>query len=258
MENSTMQPKPPSLTLMDRMKAYESAAEVTLERNQPVIIRVDGRSFSTFTRGYEKPFDPLIVMAFEATVQEVMPGIQNCKLAYQQSDEISFCLDDSGSPATEPWFGNKVSKLVSMTAAMVTAAFNDAGLGNTALFDARAFSLPDWTEVENYFIWRWEDCQRNSLSSFSRSIFSHREMMGKNSAELTRMLESAGRSWSSEVKSGLRFGFFWIKSEKEKELTEGPNEGTRVLRRVFEKFEGPSDLRYLRALIGQANELRHD
>lgn len=47
-----------SYELGDRMKSYyENRSKTFLARRTPVIIRLDGKAFHTFTRGFNKPFD---------------------------------------------------------------------------------------------------------------------------------------------------------------------------------------------------------
>ena len=44
--------------LGNRMKTfYEQIPKTKLMRRTPVIIRIDGKAFHTFTRGFKKPFD---------------------------------------------------------------------------------------------------------------------------------------------------------------------------------------------------------
>lgn len=51
------------------MKAYEAISKNFLMRRTPVIIRIDGKAFHTFTRGFEKPFDPIIQRCMEETMK---------------------------------------------------------------------------------------------------------------------------------------------------------------------------------------------
>ena len=44
-------------SLGDRMKRYEGVSRTYLVRRMPVIIRIDGKAFHTFTKGFQKPFD---------------------------------------------------------------------------------------------------------------------------------------------------------------------------------------------------------
>lgn len=47
--------------LAKRMKKYEAVPKNALMRRTPVIIRVDGRAFHTFTKGFQKPFDDVLM-----------------------------------------------------------------------------------------------------------------------------------------------------------------------------------------------------
>lgn len=42
------------LTLGSRMKEYENANKAFLTKRMPIIIRMDGRAFHSFTRGFKK------------------------------------------------------------------------------------------------------------------------------------------------------------------------------------------------------------
>ena len=44
-------------TLGERMKRYEGVTDIQLMRRTPVILRLDGCHFHTFTKGFIKPFD---------------------------------------------------------------------------------------------------------------------------------------------------------------------------------------------------------
>lgn len=53
--------------LGDRMKSYyENRSKTFLARRTPVIIRLDGKAFHTFTRGFNKPFDEAMCNAGQA------------------------------------------------------------------------------------------------------------------------------------------------------------------------------------------------
>lgn len=80
--------------LAKRMKKYEAVPKNTLIRRTPVIIRVDGRAFHTFTRGFQKPFDDVLMMAMQDTMKYLCENIQGCVLGYTQSDEITLILTD--------------------------------------------------------------------------------------------------------------------------------------------------------------------
>ena len=81
-------------TLGDRMKEYETVSDFRLTKRTPVIIRIDGKAFHTYTRGMDKPFDETLNTIMTYVCEELVPNIQGCKLAYSQSDEISLLLTD--------------------------------------------------------------------------------------------------------------------------------------------------------------------
>lgn len=212
-------------SLGDRMKQYENVPKNQLMRRQPVIIRIDGKAFHTFTRGFKRPFDDILIKSMQETMKYLCENIQGCKIGYCQSDEISLLLTDYENINTAAWFDYQVQKMCSIAASMATFAFNrvfsktfykwgnenlpDWDMGGTnkpvdekliklcniyesasekgAMFDARCFSIPK-EEVCNYFIWRQMDCTRNSINMVAQTNFSHKELQGKSCNEMQNML----------------------------------------------------------------------
>jgi tRNA(His) guanylyltransferase len=180
--------------LGDRMKRYEvQGGSGTLLTRTPVIIRLDGKAFHTFTKGLQKPYDRELHQAMCTSMLYAATNMQGVKFGYTQSDEISILLTDTDRLTTEPWFGNKVQKMVSVAASMVTAKFNSIYKhpvhkeGKLAEFDARAFNVP-FDEVANYFVWRQKDATRNSIQSLGQYHFSHKQLHGKSCSEIQDML----------------------------------------------------------------------
>lgn len=230
-------------TLGDRMKEYENAYRFYLTKRTPVILRIDGRAFHSFTRGFDKPFDTIFVKAMQETAKALCKNISGCKLAYTQSDEISLLLVDYDTLETQPWFGNNLQKLCSVAASIATLEFNKSFnqlidyyweqdlIGNVdkgekyfdtllkaaekgATFDARAFILPK-EEVCNYFIWRQKDAVRNSIQSSAQALYPQKELQGKNSNELLDMIvQKTGTHWQ-EISLEHQRGTCCIKEEYE-------------------------------------------
>lgn len=208
-------------SLGDRMKQYEAVPKNFLMRKNPVIIRLDGKAFHTFTRGFEKPFDKIIETAMTETMLYLCKNIQGCVLGYTQSDEITLVLCDYQKIDTDAWFEYNVQKMVSISAAMATFKFNEvlretcwkifdeAGCNFTkevellvkksekgAFFDARAFSIPRH-EVVNCLIWRQQDATRNSIQALAQSLYSHNELQGINCNKLQdKMFTEKGVNWN--------------------------------------------------------------
>ena len=209
-------------SLGDRMKSYEGISRIYLTKRVPVIIRIDGKAFHSFTKGFRRPFDEILIKAMQETAKYLCKNIMGCKIAYTQSDEISLLLEDYERVETQPWFENNLQKIVSVSASMATMAFNRAfadavnerysyytGINadewtgsteefdklfdnyfakiGTAMFDSRVFILPK-EEVCNYFIWRQQDATRNSIQMVAQSLFSHRQLQNKNCDQLQEMM----------------------------------------------------------------------
>ena len=211
-------------TLGDRMKNnYENISRYYLTRRMPVIVRVDGKAFHTFTRGFKKPFDDILVKTMQDTMKYLCENIQGCVLGYTQSDEISLVLTDYAELTTDAWFGNNLQKMCSVSASMATLAFNKFFSGrvqefmydccdefgddvlpekqndyelahnvyfkkfNAAMFDSRVFTIPK-EEVCNYLIWRQQDATRNSIQSVGQANFSQKELHGKSCNNIQDML----------------------------------------------------------------------
>lgn len=202
-------------TLGDRMKRYELVTHIHLPIRSYVILRIDGCHFHTYTKHCDKPYDTNLNRAMRESTLHLCENIQGCKLGYTQSDEASFLLTDFDDIGTSAWYDNQLQKIVSVAASTFTAIFNkirtdqnDESMPTTRLatFDARAFTLPDATEVMNYFIWRIKDSERNSLSGLAQAHYSHKQLEGKKSEDKQEMLFQKGINWndvSGEQKRGI-------------------------------------------------------
>jgi tRNA(His) guanylyltransferase len=181
-----------------RMKGqYEHRFRTFLPRRTYTILRLDGKAFHTYTRGLERPFDQQLMDDMAKTAQFLCQEISGTVFAYTQSDEISLLLTDFATTKTQAWFDGNVQKMVSVSAALATAKFNELRPGKLAFFDSRAFIIPDRSEVANYFVWRQQDATRNSISMAAQAHFSHRELHRKSSAQMQDMLhDGPGINWN--------------------------------------------------------------
>ena len=188
--------------LGDRMKGnYENRTRFFLPRRTFTILRVDGKAFHTYTRGMQKPCDPRLVVCMDETAKALVKDCQGAQFAYVQSDEISVLLTDFATIQTDAWFDGNLQKVVSVAASIATCTFNavafQTGLNPNALFDARAFAIPDPIEVENYFIWRQQDAVRNSIQGLAQSLFSRSQLEGLSCNELQeKLFQECGVNWN--------------------------------------------------------------
>lgn len=218
-------------SLGDRMKTYEKASRPYLTSRTPVICRLDGKAFHTFTKGCDKPFDAKLIRAMKLAAVTVANNIQGFKLAYIQSDEASFLLTDYDDISTQGWFNYNLSKMVSISASVMTASFNHIWNSDTfnhsdssrlAYFDSRAFNIPE-DEVANYFVWRSKDWARNSLQMYCRSFFSHKQLHGKNSEDMHNMLHDVGKNWTTDCLDCQKNGTFLVGKKVEERTNIMPN-----------------------------------
>ncbi|GAA0408280.1 tRNA(His) guanylyltransferase Thg1 family protein [Paenibacillus motobuensis] len=185
----------------NRMKGYENIFRQTLPQRLPVIIRIDGSHFHTFTRGMIKPFDEVLIQAFWETCKYLAENIMGCKLVYHQSDEISILLTNYDKLTTQSWFENNLQKMVSVSASMATAKFNEVIQKSNpnkelATFDSRAWVLPQ-DEVTNYFLWRQQDATKNSISMVAQANFPHKELQGLDGKKLQdKLFLEKGINWN--------------------------------------------------------------
>lgn len=185
----------------DRMKEYENAYRIKLPKRMPVIIRIDGKAFHSYTKGMDKPFDTELTNAMWETSKYLTANIMGCKLAYTQSDEISLLLTNYDKLATESWFDNNIQKIASVSASLATAKFNEIMRekhpNKTALFDSRVWMLPH-DEVCNYFLWRQQDATKNSISMVAQANFPHKQLQGLNGGQMQdKLMLEKGINWSN-------------------------------------------------------------
>lgn len=214
-------------SLGDRMKAYENVERRYLTRRLPLIVRIDGAHFHTFTRGFDRPFDQGLVCAMQETTKNLCKNIMGAKLGYTQSDEITLLITDDDTIETQAWFGKNLQKIVSIAASTATFYFNQLlresiiksnGVqkaieeNRIATFDARAFVLPQ-NEVMNCFEWRQQDAIRNSIQSLGQAYFSQKELHGQSCQNIkTMLLEQKGIDWN-ELNPYYQRGSCIIKNE---------------------------------------------
>ena len=225
-----------------RMKEfYEARARTYLPRRTPVAIRIDGKAFHTFTRGFQKPFDEVLGNSMVRTMEYLCKNIQGCVFGYTQSDEITLLLIDYKQLNSEAWFDYQTQKMCSIAASMATMAFNkyfqeevQKHIDNTepifitdeeirlidtysravekgAMFDARVFSIPK-EEATNLVYWRQLDATRNSIQMVGQANYSHNVRQGMCCNNIKTMLEvDKGIIWGNYPTRWKR-GVAWKRS----------------------------------------------
>jgi tRNA(His) guanylyltransferase len=226
-------------SLGDRMKEYESVPRTYLMRRTPVIIRLDGKAFHTYTRRAAKPYSEDLHFLRKKTLMYLVNNIQGCIFGYSQSDEISLVLKDWQTLNTEAWFDNNVQKIVSVAASICTAQWNFQkqllmgmeGLPNIAEFDARAWNVPR-EEAINYLLWRQQDWERNSVQMLASSIYSQKQLHGVSARNMKTMVEKDhGIVWG-DLEPWKKQGEFYHRGKVDIE----PEINIKASRRVLEEL----------------------
>lgn len=182
----------------DRMKAYENKfTSASVSIGQILCVRIDGKGFSKFTKGFKKPFDDRLSDAMISTMKSLVKET-HAGIGYTSSDEITL-IYTPGEKASEYMFGGKVSKINSILASMTTGYFNhylalpreyNEPTGSNAFFDCRAWAVPDLAEASNVLLWRVQDARKNSISSLFRWTAGHSKMHGLSGEEMKALLKS--------------------------------------------------------------------
>lgn len=203
--------------LGDRMKQYEVVeTNRTLDPKLPIYARLDGRSFSKFTRGMHRPFDTDMQQAMVETTKYLVQHT-NAHIGFTQSDEISLVWWIPEDKASSIFFAGKIQKMVSVLASMATSAFIVALLKSERLssyvqhhphFDARVFQLPSKEEAVNAFLWRELDGERNAISNVARCHFSAKELHKKNVKDMQKMLLKKKNVTMDDFPDTLRRGTY--------------------------------------------------
>lgn len=108
----------------NRMKSYENGNKNFLENKKPVIVRLDGRAFHTYTKTLDKPFDKSFQNAMIKSSIEVASQMENFRFGYTQSDEVSFLMLETNDES-QSWFNNNQQKISTISASLMTSYFRD-------------------------------------------------------------------------------------------------------------------------------------
>ncbi len=200
------------MELGDRMKCYEEVTKTKLPKRTYTIIRLDGKAFHTFTKGLKRPYDKEFTDVMDKTALYLCKNIQGAIYAYVQSDEISILLCDFKENETTPWFGGEIQKMASISASMATAYFNSIfkHSNKLAMFDSRIFSISSKLDAMNCFIWRQQDCVKNSISMAAHTYFSTSYLHKKTGNEKQELLfKEKGINWNDYPVRFKRGGFIF-------------------------------------------------
>ncbi|MEP3278190.1 MAG: tRNA(His) guanylyltransferase Thg1 family protein [Stappiaceae bacterium] len=207
--------------LGERMKAYEgSEAKRRLDLTLPVCARIDGRSFSKFTKGFKRPFDDVISKAMRAACARLIKET-HAKLSFVQSDEINLIwqANENGSIM----FDGRLQKTSSVLASIATSEFTlnmleqgyeDIVRARLPVFDARVWQVPSRDEASNVIVWRSQDARKNGVSSACRSHISAKAMHGLNQSDMLAAMAELGTDYHATYPASDRYGVYMQRKTK--------------------------------------------
>lgn len=189
--------------LGDRCKEYELAeAGRRAMRGLPLLARLDGRAFHTFTRDLRRPYEPGMSRAMIETTRYLVHEM-TALVGYTQSDEITLAWFEPSQSVSDYAFDGRFQKLASVLAGMASARFGKLvaehlpqKADETPHFDCRVWQVPALADAADVFIWREDDATKNSITMAAGALYSDRELEGRNSSVKQEMLWQKGINWN--------------------------------------------------------------
>ena len=194
------------------MKKYEKELDYILDYSKNTIIRLDGKTFSKMKSKWNlnKPYDDIFYNAMLEASKYLLQNIQDAKLVWTGSDEISIFIDNKNM--LSPWYSKRLCKWLSISASYTSVIFNnyilsylkDNNINDNyfnvlkypAFFDSKVFQFPNEEEALNNLIYRQNDFKRNSISEFANTYYSHKKLLNKNSTEKLELLKDINFDYS--------------------------------------------------------------
>lgn len=222
--------------LKEKCEYYKSLTDYKLVPNSHILLMLDGRAFSKYTKRFMKPFDDTFIGLMNSVALELCSNIEGAKFAYVQSDEISIYITDiekTEDSIPSSWFQYRLSKLLPIAASIASSTFMKEYihklLGDsktldefkeifdnfkTVEFDAKAWNVPNINDVYAWFLYRQIDCIRNSKQMVAQTYFSHKQLEGKDTDEQIKMVKELTKIDWYELPEKYKFGRFLYKEEK--------------------------------------------
>ena len=213
--------------LGDRLKAVEQVEAGRKARaDKPLMARLDGRAFHTFTKGLARPYDTRLSGLMIDTAKYLVDHT-HAKLSFTQSDEITLHWTNKADAQAESsyLFDGKFQKLASVLAGMASAYFTKelaVRIPEKAhllgVFDCRVWNVSHVHDVYLNYLWRQDDAIKNSISMAAQAHFSHKQLHGVGSEAKKQMLRDIGKPWEDEPEF-FKWGSFSKRVSFDTELT---------------------------------------
>jgi tRNA(His) 5'-end guanylyltransferase len=209
----------------ERVARWETNQLVRFMPELPILMRLDGSSFSTFTQGLKRPYDQRLTDLMIETAKFVV-NLTNARLGLVGSDEITILLyeEDINSQTI---YNGRYEKLLSEIPAQVSVFFNKEltkylpeKVDKSPYFDAKAWQVPTLEEAFNCFWVREESITRNAITMAALSEYSHKQLEGVSGSQKQEMLFQKGINFNDYPVSFKRGVFLQRRKELKKFTTE--------------------------------------
>jgi tRNA(His) 5'-end guanylyltransferase len=217
-------------------------------RGIPLIARLDGRAFHTFTRDLRRPYEHGLSLAMIATTRHLVQEMTSL-VGYTQSDEITLAWFESTQSASDYAFDGRFQKLASVLAGMASTRFYQLLLEHlpskakeTPHFDCRVWQVPTLDDAAEVFIWREDDATKNSVTMAAGAHYSDAELDGKSSSVKQEMLWQKGVNWN-DFPAFFKRGTYVQRRSFERTLTDEERE------RIPQRHRPPANATFQRTRV---------
>lgn len=157
--------------LKERVISYQEQCDYKLLNRLPIVICLNGRSFSKVTSLLDKPYCSKFAECILNTMLRLCTDVEGVVFAYQHHDEIVLLLRNDQNIETTPWFDNKLQKICSITSSIASVHFNkcasaiELNLVGEPFFISQVFTVPTMGEAINLMIYKQQQNFHTSIQS---------------------------------------------------------------------------------------------
>lgn len=240
----------------EQCKNYEREGLTNYEKGKPILLRLDGRAFHTYTRGLKRPYDDRLSTCMMETTKTLINNF-DAKIGYTQSDEITLLLwADPKLPSSCLPFDARYDKLISVSAGLASSTFASQAYQRipekrhfTPHFDCRVWCVPTQEEAVNVFVWRQADAIKNSITMAAQSVYSHKQLLNQGSKKKLEMLHEKGIDWN-DYPNFFKCGSFFQRKNFEGLLSQ------ESLAKIPEQHRPQSDELVIRSKVVEVEPLK--
>lgn len=161
------------LSTKDRVESYQELSNFRLMAKLPVILTINGRSFSKLSSLIDKPYCPKFGECLYSTAIRLCSEIDGVVFGYVHGDDITLVLRNDQTNDTLPWCNNQINKITSIASSVASLHFNKcaAALDLNIVdptFISTCFTVPNLSEAINTIIYKQ---QQNFYTSIQFACF---------------------------------------------------------------------------------------